>query len=414
MPKYSYISRDAKGQRLTAVADSPSRSALLADLKGKGMTVVEVQEVTDKAGRQLEKAKKQLYGRPRWTLRWIDAGEMAVFWREFATMIAAGLPVVEALESIAQETEHGRMRKILTDVVSRMWEGFTLSQGLARHPQVFPPMVVALMGAAEESGALSEICNQLADYLEKRDRLIRKVRAALTYPIFLSGFFIVVVAVATFWLIPQFKDIYSGFDAKLPLLTEWVFAVNEFVLTHSAWIIGGLAVAVIAIAVWATRPTGRAVLHRLSLKIPVLGPLFLKAAVARFCRSLAILLAGGIPVNRAFEMAQETSGNSTIAGAIGRAREAILRGGKIAPSLKEQDLFPHMMVRMTAAGEETGNLSGMLEKTSEFYESRVDAALTTINSLIEPIMIIVIGAFVLLFVLALYMPIFMLAMNMKG
>ena len=411
MPRFTYVSRDQQGQQVTAVAEAGSRQSLLADLKDRGLTAIEVKELTLRADAAAKASRKGW----RWSFgAGVDSGELAIFWREFSTMVAAGLPVVDALESISQELEHAHLKTVLTDVTASMWEGFNLSQSIRKHPKYFSPMVVALIAAAEESGSLAEVSNQLATYLENRDRLMRKVQAALTYPIFLCGFFLIVVAIATFFIIPKFREIYAGFNAKLPLITEVVFAVNAFMLAHIWWIMAGTAAVILAFALWATKPSGRHVLDRLSLKLPIFGKLLQRAAVARFCRSMAILLSGGIPINRALEMAQHTSGNSVVAKAIADSREEILKGSKIAPSLKRHAIFPQMAIRMVSAGEETGSLSALLEKVADFYESRVDAALTTINALIEPVMIVVVGAFVLIFVLSMYMPIFKLASTMQG
>jgi len=413
MPKFTYISRDGRGQRVTAVAEAPTRQDLIGSLKDRGLTVVEIKEL----GAKVESPRtllKQRLPLSRLSATPISTGELAIFWREFATMVAAGLPVVDALEAIAGELEHVRLRKVLTDVISAMWEGFNLSQSIGKHPKVFSPMIVSLIGAAEESGSLPEVANQLADFLEKRDRLLRKVRAALTYPIFLASFFLIVMAVATFVLIPKFREIYEGFGAKLPWLTQVTFDVNAFLLAYFPWLLAASVLAVIALIMWGRRPSGRATIDRAILKLPLFGKLLQRAAVARFCRSLAVLLSGGIPINRALEMAQETSGNTVVGKAIAECREEIIKGSKIAPSLKRRGLFPQMAIRMVSVGEETGSLNKLLEKIAEFYEARVDAALTTINTLIEPVMIIIVGAFALIFVLAMYMPIFKLAATMRG
>lgn len=397
---------------MTAVAEAETRQNLLGQLKDRGLTVVEIKELTD--GQQATAPSRRRWRVPQLALGGTSTGDLAVFWREFATMVSAGLSVIEALESITQELEHVKLRKVLTNVMASMWEGFNLSQSIAKHPRVFSPMVVALIGAAEESGSLPEIANQLATYLENRDRLLRKVQAALTYPIFLCSFFLVVMAIATFWIIPKFRDIYHGFKAQLPWITEVVFAINAFILAYFPWIAAGSVAGLVALGLWARKPSGRATLDRLSLRLPIFGKLLQRAALARLCRSLAILLAGGIPINRALEMAQNTAGNTVVAQAVGAAREEILKGSKIAASLKPHPIFPHMAIRMVSAGEETGSLGSLLEKVADFYESRVDAALSTINSLIEPIMIVVVGAFVLIFVLSMYMPIFKLAATMRA
>ena len=412
MPKFAYVSRDSSGQKVTAVAEAQTRQSLLSQLREKGLTVVDLQEMKEavRVSTATQRASLAAFFR----LGKVSAGEMAVFWQQFSTMVSAGLPVVSGLESIAQELESPELQQILNKIVANMWEGMSLSQGIARHPQVFSPMVVGLITAAEESGSLPEVSKQLALFLENRDRLLRKVQAALTYPVFLAGFFGVVMAVATFWIIPKFRDIYSGFNAKLPWLTEMVFAVNTFILAYFLWLAAAAALSVIALVLWARRPAGRAVIDRVSLTLPLFGKLLQRAAVSRFCRSLAVLLRGGIPINRALELAQETSGNSVVTRAIRESREEILKGAKIAKSFKGRSIFPPMVIRMVSAGEETGNLSELLERVANFYEARVDSTLATINTLLEPVMIIVIGGFVLIFVLALYMPIFRLAMTVRG
>src|SRR3989338_6495009 len=271
MPKYTYVSRNSQGQRVTAVAEAPNRQELLGQLKDRGLTVVEVKELNARIAEL--KAKRARMSLSRVSFERISTGEMSIFWRELATMVAAGLPIVDALESIAQEMEHVKLRKILGDVTVSMWEGFNFSQSIGRHPRVFSPMVIALIGAAEESGSLPEVANQLADFLEKRDRLIRKVRAALTYPIFLASFFLIVMAVATFVIIPKFREIYEGFGAKLPWLTRVVFAINAVILKYFPWLAAGSVLAVVALTIWARRPSGRATIDRVLLKLPIFGKL---------------------------------------------------------------------------------------------------------------------------------------------
>ena len=411
MPRFSYVSRDAHGQRVTAIAEAESRQNLLTQLKGQGFAVIELKELKA-AARGVTAARRK---RPR---RWAPAravrtADMALFWREIAAMIHAGLPVVDALNSILEELEHERLHRVVSDVVAHMWEGFNFSQSLARHPSVFSPMTQALIASAEESGNLPKIAHQLADYFENRDRLFRKVATALSYPLFVCAFFLVILTAATFWIIPMFRDIYEGFGTRLPWLTETVFRINEITLRWFPWMTAGGAAALLALVLWVRKPSGRVVVDRITLKIPVFGQLLRLAALARFCRSLATLMEGGIPISRALEMARETTGNTVISRAVGRCREEILEGSRIAASFKKQGIFPPMMVRMMATGEETGSLSGLLDGVADFYESRVDAALATINSLIEPILIITIGILVLIFVLAMYLPIFSLGRSMR-
>jgi type IV pilus assembly protein PilC len=274
-------------------------------------------------------------------------------------------------------------------------------------------MVCALIAAAEESGNLGGVVNEIADYLEGRDRLMRKVIAALTYPAFVCVFFLLVLAVATFWIIPQFQEVYSDFGTRLPLFTRLVFSVNDFVLRAMPLLVLSAVSGIVALVLWVRKPAGRRAFDGFLLRLPIFGRLVLQAGVARFCRSLEVLLNGGVAISRALEMAKDTTGNRILAEAVVSAREEILQGGRLAPSFRRQEIFPRMFVRLVSTGEETGNLSSLLRKAADYYEERVDAALTGINALIEPVIIIVIGAFVLVFVLALYLPIFSLATKMK-
>ena len=414
MPRYAYVSRDARGERVTAMAEAETRQSLLTQLKERGLFAVEIKELESASQDQKEIRKNRLSALlSSFSLGGISSAELAIFWREFATMVSAGLPIVEALQSIGEEMQHAKFRKVLKDVVANIWEGFSLSESLKKHERFFSSMVVGLIGAAEESGSLPDVTRQLATFLENRDSLIRKVRTALTYPIFLCGVFLAAMGIGTFWIIPKFRDIYSGFDVKLPWLTEQVFAVNAFVLQYFPWIAAAGAGLILALVLWVRKPSGRQAIDEISLKLPIFGKLLQRAAVARFCRSLSILLTGGIPINRALEMAQETSGNRVIAAAIQSSREEILKGSKIAASLKQHPIFPRMAVRMISVGEETGSMGELLHKVADFYEGRVDAALNTINTLIEPVFIVFIGGFVLVFVLSLYLPIFSLAMKVK-
>jgi type IV pilus assembly protein PilC len=412
MPRFTYVSRNGQGERITAIADSDTRQSLLSDLKGKGLTVVEIQELNaaDSTG-----PKKSLLFRPmNLSLKRINTGDLAIFWRQLSTMIAAGLPIIDTVESIHQELEQAELKKVLTSVISQMWEGLSFSQSLQKHAKVFSPMVIALIAAAEESGSLAEVTNQIATFIENRDKIIHKVRAALTYPFFLCGFFLIVMAVSTFWIIPKFREIFSSFDTELPFITEFIFKINDLILHFFPVLIVLTAILIGAVIYGIRTPLGRNAFDRFSLNFPVLGKLIHLAGIARFCRSLGVLLSGGVPINRALQMVEETSGNTLIANSIRAAREEILKGSKIAAALRKQPLIPKMASRMIAAGEETGNMTLLLDKCSEFYESRVDASITTINTLIEPIMIILIGAFVLVFVLALYMPIFKIGMAVSG
>ena len=346
----------------------------------------------------------------------VDLKEIVTFTRLFATMIDAGLPIVQCLDILCNQTDNKSFAVILRDVKANVEQGATFSDSLRRHPKVFDALYVNLVQAGEVGGILDTILNRLAVYNEKAIKLRRQVKGAMVYPSAVVIIFTGVLSILLGWVIPSFKTIFKDLGAsdELPWLTQVVITVSETFIGYLPLVILvaiGLIVAVIYIY---KRPAGKRFFHRMMLKAPIIGNVLRKVAVARFTRTLGTLLASGVPILDALEIVAKTSGNMVIEEAIMYARAKISEGKNMASPLMETNVFPPMVVQMVGVGEQTGALDAMLGKIADFYEEEVDVAVAALTSLIEPIMMVGIGGTVGVVLIAMYLPIFSIAGKIKA
>ena len=346
----------------------------------------------------------------------VDLKEIVTFTRLFATMIDAGLPIVQCLDILCNQTDNKSFAVILRDVKANVEQGATFSDSLRRHPKVFDALYVNLVQAGEVGGILDTILNRLAVYNEKAIKLRRQVKGAMVYPSAVVIIFTGVLSILLGWVIPSFKTIFKDLGAsdELPWLTQVVITVSETFIGYLPLVILvaiGLIVAVIYIY---KRPAGKRFFHRMMLKAPIIGNVLRKVAVARFTRTLGTLLASGVPILDALEIVAKTSGNMVIEEAIMYARAKISEGKNMASPLMETNVFPPMVVQMVGVGEQTGALDAMLSKIADFYEEEVDVAVAALTSLIEPIMMVGIGGTVGVVLIAMYLPIFSIAGKIKA
>jgi type IV pilus assembly protein PilC len=343
----------------------------------------------------------------------ITTRDLGVFTRQFATMINAGLPMVQCLDILASQSEKPNFKKIIAEVMSDVEAGSTLAEALKKH-SCFSDLYVNMVDAGETGGILDIILNRLAVYLEKADALIKKVKTAMTYP---TVVFTVAIGATIFMLlfiIPTFAQMFTDFGGTLPLPTRIVMGVSSF-LRANWWlllliIVGG----VIGIRRYYKTTAGHYRIDRLLLKMPVLGGVIRKASVARFTRTLGTLVSSGVPILNGLEITARTAGNKVIEEAISNTRTSISEGNTIAEPLKAAGVFPPMVVQMIGVGEQTGALDEMLEKVADFYDSEVDAAVNALTSIIEPIMIVVMGGIVGGMLIAMYLPMFKLVTVVSG
>lgn len=346
----------------------------------------------------------------------VDLKEVVTFTRLFATMIDAGLPIVQCLDILCNQTDNKLFAVVLRDVKANVEQGATFSDSLRRHPKIFDQLYVNLVQAGEVGGILDTILNRLAVYNEKAIKLRRQVRGAMVYPSAVLVIFTLVLSVLLGWVIPSFKTIFKDLGAsdELPWLTQMVIAVSEAFIGWLPLIIlvaVGLGIFLFQVN---KRPNGRRFFHRMMLKSPIIGDVLRKVAVARFTRTLGTLLASGVPILDALEIVAKTSGNMVIEDAIMYSRGKISEGKNMAGPLLETNVFPPMVVQMVGVGEQTGALDAMLSKIADFYEEEVDVAVGALTSLIEPIMMVGIGGTVGVVLIAMYLPIFSIAGKIKA
>jgi type IV pilus assembly protein PilC len=341
--------------------------------------------------------------------------DLVTFTRLFATMIDAGLPIVQCLDILQDQSDNKHFRKILRDVKANVEQGSTFSDSLKRHPKVFDPLFTNLVQAGEAGGILDTILARLAAYIEKAMKLKRQVRGAMVYPSAVLFVFMGVCGVLFTFVIPSFGTMFKDLGSKepLPALTRGVVAVSDFIVGNVPWLVLALIVTVITVVYTYKNPKGKREYHKLFLKLPIFGPLIRKIAVARFTRTLGTLLSSGVPILDALEIVAKTAGNIIVEEAILHARTKISEGKNMAQPLMETKVFPSMVVQMVGVGEQTGALDQMLSKIADFYEDEVDVAVAGLTSLIEPAMMVGIGGTVGVVLIAMYLPIFSMAGKIK-
>lgn len=338
----------------------------------------------------------------------VSEKELAIFTRQFSVMIDAGLPLVQCLEILGTQAENKVFQKILLQVRQDVEAGATLADSMRKHPKPFDELYCNMIAAGEAGGILDTILQRLANYIEKAVKLKRAVRSAMIYPIAVISIAALVVTIILWKVIPTFAALFAGLGAELPLPTRVVIAMSNFVGRYF-WLVIILVVAgIYALKKWHDTYKGKRVIDGFLLKLPILGLVLKKIAVARFCRTLATLVSSGVPILEALEITAKTAGNAIVEDAIMATRKSIEEGKTISEPLKDTDVFPPMVVHMIAVGEQTGALDSMLAKIADFYEDEVDAAVENMLTLLEPIMILFLGVVIGGIVISMYLPMFSL------
>jgi type IV pilus assembly protein PilC len=401
MPLFAYTAREtASGREIRNTVEAASEQAAIAALLNRNLLVVEIKEKIAKRGRT--KGGK------------VALADLVIFTRQLATMIDAGIAIVQSLQALADQTPNKVMRDTIRDVCTRVEGGESFSEALTRHPKAFNRLYVAMVGAGEKGGLLSEILARLATYQENTERLRKKVKTALMYPTVVSVVAIVITVFLLVRVIPTFKEVYSGFGAKLPGPTEVLITISEIVQHYLIYLIilaGG--------AVWGwlyfikTKP-GREFWDTQRIKLPIFGAIAHKICLARFTRTLSSLVRSGVPILEVLQIVSQTVGNVVMEKAIKAAALDIERGEGISAALAKYPVFPSMVVRMLSAGEQTGNIDTMLERVADFLDEEIDTTLSGLMSLIEPLLIVFLGVVIGGMVICMFLPIFNLANIVSG
>ncbi len=340
--------------------------------------------------------------------------DIVIFTRQLSTMIDAGLPLVQGLEILASQQENKTLKKILLDTKSDVEGGSTFADALKKHPKQFDRLFCNMVAAGEMGGILDDVLKRLANYMEKALRLRRKVKGALTYPIIVLAISAMVIGVILIFVIPVFEQMFSEFGGSLPLPTQMVVNLSNFVKSYFLVMIGVVVVMVFLFKKYYKTEKGKRVVDRLILKSPVFGPLLRKVAVAKFTRTLGTLINSGVPILESLNVAAGTAGNKIVEEAIYNVRSSISEGRTIAQPLGESGIFPAMVVQMVSVGETTGALDQMLNKIADFYDEEVETAVDALTTMIEPFMIVFLGGTVGSIIIAMYLPIFAMAGAVSG
>lgn len=395
MPVYTYEAKSRSGEAKQGTVDAPSKEAALAQLKRQG---INAPTVTEKAsGFALPRIRSG-----------VSKKDIAIFTRQFSVMIDAGLPLVQCLEILANQQPNKIFQAVLTEIRSDVEAGSTLADAMRKHPKVFDGLYCNMVAAGEAGGILDTILQRLSQYIEKIVKLRAAVRGALMYPVAVMLIAVVVVWVILTFVIPVFADLFTGLGAELPLPTRIVIGLSHFLRAWWWLLLGMIGGAAYGLKQYYATANGRMTIDRLLLKIPVIGLLLRKIAVARFCRTLGTLTSSGVPILDGLDITARTSGNAVIEDAILRVRSSVEQGRTISEPLKETKVFPDMVVQMIAVGEQTGALDTMLAKIADFYEDEVDDATANLLSLLEPVMIVFLGVVIGGIVISMYLPMFSL------
>jgi len=402
MPYFNYTIRDANGQTRSGKVEAPNAEELKKRLQAEGLQVLEVTE-----DRKAPRVPAGGYGR-------VKLSDLAIFARQFSTMLDAGVSLIRCLDVLQAQTNNARLRKILMDLSARVESGESLSRSMARHPKAFSQLIIGLIRAGEVGGVLEESLQRIAAFLEKDVELRRKIRSALTYPVIVLLAAIGIVIFLVSWLVPQFAQLFKELDIKeLPAPTQ--FLVDLSALFTQRWYVVIIAVVAILIAykLFVSTRVGRRVADRVKLRVPVFGPLHHKIVMARFSRTMGTLLASGVPILQAMETVAGVVGNSVVSDAVIESRARIREGEKIADPLQRSKMFPPMVVHMVSVGEESGSLDHMLNKIADFYENEVEMTIASLTAAIEPVMIVLLGFIVGFIVISMFLPMIEVISNLS-
>jgi type IV pilus assembly protein PilC len=391
---YEYRARDAGGRLLTGTLVADNQDLVLTRLREMGYVPLRV-------GVQSLGLKREINVFNRVRLK-----HLAVFSRQFAAMVSSGLPILRALSILELQTESKPLAKTVSEARLDVERGSSLSAALARHPKTFNNLYVAMVRSGETGGNLEAVLERIATALEREVSLRHRIRSAMTYPIVVLGFVLLILAAMLLFIVPQFKDIYADLGGELPFATQVLITVSD-TLRRQFLLVAAIGAAAIYLVRRYTKTTqGREVWDRLKLKLPVFGSLFQKTALARFARTLGTLNRSGVPILQTLDVVRETVNNSQISAAVKDVQQSVMSGESLTKPLLKHKVFPPMVTRMLAVGEETGGLDSMLDKVADYYDDEVTATVDSLTSIIEPLMIFVVGGAVGLAVIALYLPMF--------
>jgi type IV pilus assembly protein PilC len=392
MPVYEYKGKSLGGKQVQGELKAKNRTELERLLRSNKILVSNISKKPSQIQIRIGSGVKKI--------------DISRFTRQFATMISAGLPMVQCLEILSSQMESPEFRKIINQVKESVQSGSTLSEAMSKHKKAFDDLYVNMVEAGEVGGALDTILVRLALYREKADKLVRKVKGAMVYPTVVMVVAIGVTFAMLRFIVPVFAKMFSGLNAALPAPTQFVLNISNFLRSNSLLLIAGVIGLIVAYKLFVRKPSGRLAVDKFKLRMPLLGDLIRKSSVSRFTRTLATLLSSGVSILDALNITAKTSGNMVLQKAIKQAMISIAEGETITAPLKDSGVFPPMVTQMISVGEKTGGLDEMLTKIADFYDEEVDAAVAALTSIIEPVIIVFMGAMIGGILIAMYLPMF--------
>ncbi len=393
MPSYTYLAREAgTGREIRSTLDAMSEQAAIATLLNKNLLVVSIQE---KVGRKGKTAGGS-----------VPLADLVVFTRQLATMLDAGLAMVQSLQALAEQTSNKVMRDVIKDVCTRVEGGDSFSQALVKHPKVFTRLYVCMVDAGEKGGLLAEILARLATFLENTARLRKKVKSAMMYPAVVTFVAITITIFLLVKVVPVFGEIFAGFGAKLPAPTQFLISLSDWLKRNLLYLIPAFGLMVYGWLAYIKTKQGREFWDRTRIKLPIFGHIAHKICLARFTRTLASLVRSGVPILEVLSIVANTCGNVVMEKAIRVAMTDIEKGDGISNALSKHPVFPTMIIRMMTAGEQTGKIDSMLERIADFLDEEIETVLSGLTSLIEPLLIVFLGVVVGGIVICMFLPIF--------
>jgi type IV pilus assembly protein PilC len=406
MPEFEYLVKDKEGKNLSGKKEAISANEIVSALRREGYLIIRITELKSKSF-----FSKEVGGKKRG--RKIKADDLVVLSRQMATMVEAGVPLVQSLSILEEQVENRNLQRVLQALHDDVQSGKSLSEALQKHTKVFSSLFVNMVKAGESSGNLEEILDRLASYIEKTTALQKKIKSALIYPIVVAIMAFLITFGMMTWVIPKFAEIFTSLNAPLPTPTRILIDVSGFMRANVLLIVGGMILFSFSFHWFIRTKAGRLWFDSQKLRLIIFGPLFLKVAISKFSRTLSTLVKSGVPILSALEIVAKTSGNALIERMIFDVQASIKGGASIAGPLSKKKIFPPMVVRMIAVGEETGELDKMLIKISDFYDFQFDTSVDGLNYLIEPLLIDFLGIFIGDIVLAMFLPILTLTSAIK-
>ncbi|MHC4186704.1 MAG: type II secretion system F family protein [Planctomycetota bacterium] len=397
MKNFSYIARDVAGMRMEGLRQAICSADVLGWLREQGFTPVSVKEISAVTTTIRKKARRKR----------IKSADLSALCWQLTTMVEGGIPITTALETVSDDIENLQLRNVLHQILENVKRGENLSDSVAKFPSVFNKLSRAMIFAGETSGNLPNALHRLADYYENKDKLAKKVKGAMSYPIFVFGFIVLIVIAIMTFIIPRFKSIFDQLDNELPAFTQAFMSSYDILRYNLVYIIAVIMMITILLIMACTRTRrGHYIFSRFVLALPLFGKIYKQAFIATFCRTMSTLLSAGVSVLEVFNIVSTMTNNDIVVNAVNSSKENIVQGRNVSASVSTSGFFPNLVVKMIQVGEESGSLSTVLDRTADYYERKVDATITSLMSLLEPVMIVTVGAIVSVVLLALYLPIF--------